>query len=207
LVGSGGMGTVWKVFDKELNETFAIKVLNPDLVADETANKRFQKEAKLASELTHANIAAIFGPGTDTHGRPYIIMRYVDGESLADILKRESKLSEERALDIFKQVCEALSHSHMKGIVHRDIKPSNIIISKTESGGDLVQIVDFGIARYIYEEVTKTQALTKAVDIFGSPNVHEPRTVSRRRNHRSIRHLLTRLRPLRDAHRHSTFYR
>ncbi|MBL0185115.1 MAG: protein kinase [Candidatus Obscuribacter sp.] len=174
LVGSGGMGTVWKVFDKELNETFAIKVLNPDLVADETANKRFQKEAKLASELTHANIAAIFGPGTDTHGRPYIIMRYVDGESLADILKRESKLSEERALDIFKQVCEALSHSHMKGIVHRDIKPSNIIISKTESGGDLVQIVDFGIARYIYEEVTKTQALTKAVDIFGSPMYMSP---------------------------------
>ena len=174
LVGSGGMGTVWKVFDKELNETFAIKVLNPDLVADETANKRFQKEAKLASELTHANIAAIFGPGTDTHGRPYIIMRYVDGESLADILKREGKLSEERALDIFKQICEALSHSHMKGIVHRDIKPSNIIISKTESGGDLVQIVDFGIARYIYEEVTKTQALTKAVDIFGSPMYMSP---------------------------------
>ncbi|MDQ5966728.1 MAG: Non-specific serine/threonine protein kinase [Cyanobacteriota bacterium erpe_2018_sw_39hr_WHONDRS-SW48-000098_B_bin.30] len=174
LVGSGGMGTVWKVFDKELNETFAIKVLNPDLVADETANKRFQKEAKLASELTHANIAAIFGPGTDTHGRPYIIMRYVDGESLADILKREGKLSEERALDIFKQICEALSHSHMKGIIHRDIKPSNIIISKTESGGDLVQIVDFGIARYIYEEVTKTQALTKAVDIFGSPMYMSP---------------------------------
>lgn len=174
LVGSGGMGTVWKVFDKELNETFAIKVLNPDLVADETANKRFQKEAKLASELTHANIAAIFGPGTDTHGRPYIIMRYVDGESLADILKREGKLSEDRALDIFKQICEALSHSHMKGIVHRDIKPSNIIISKTESGGDLVQIVDFGIARYIYEEVTKTQALTKAVDIFGSPMYMSP---------------------------------
>jgi len=174
LVGSGGMGTVWKVFDKYLNETFAIKVLNPDLVADETANKRFQKEAKLASELTHANIAAIFGPGTDTHGRPYIIMRYVDGESLADILKREGKLSEERAIDIFKQICEALSHSHMKGIVHRDIKPSNIIISKTESGGDLVQIVDFGIARYIYEEVTKTQALTKAVDIFGSPMYMSP---------------------------------
>ncbi len=174
LVGSGGMGTVWKVFDKELNETFAIKVLNPDLVADETANKRFQKEAKLASELTHANIAAIFGPGTDNRGRPYIIMRYVDGESLADILKREGKLSEERALDIFKQICEALSHSHMKGIVHRDIKPSNIIISKTESGGDLVQIVDFGIARYIYEEVTKTQALTKAVDIFGSPMYMSP---------------------------------
>jgi hypothetical protein len=101
-------------------------------------------------------------------------MGYVDGESLADILAREGKLSEERALDIFTQICEALSHSHMKGIIHRDIKPSNIIISKTESGGDMVHIVDFGIARCIYDEVTKTQALTKAVDIFGSPRYMSP---------------------------------
>ena len=174
LVGSGGMGTVWKVYDKQLAETFAIKVLKPELISDATALKRFEKEANLASDLTHANIAAIFGPGTDDKGRPYIIMRFVDGESLADILAREGKFSEERALDIFGQICEALSHSHMKGIVHRDIKPSNIIISKTESGGDMVHIVDFGIARCVYDEVTKTQALTKAVDVFGSPRYMSP---------------------------------
>lgn len=168
------MGTVWKVYDKQLAETFAIKVLKPELISDATALKRFEKEANLASDLTHANIAAIFGPGTDDKGRPYIIMRFVDGESLADILAREGKFSEERALDIFSQICEALSHSHMKGIVHRDIKPSNIIISKTESGGDMVHIVDFGIARCVYDEVTKTQALTKAVDVFGSPRYMSP---------------------------------
>ncbi|CAN5138190.1 hypothetical protein BH11CYA1_BH11CYA1_47350 [soil metagenome] len=174
FIGSGGMGSVWKVFDKQLKETFAIKVLKPELLADSIAVKRFEKEANLASDLTHANIAAIFGPGTDTAGRPFIIMGYVDGESLADILTREGKLSEERALDIFTQLCEALAHSHMKGIVHRDIKPSNIIISKTESGGDMVHVVDFGIARCVYDEVTKTQALTKAVDIFGSPRYMSP---------------------------------
>jgi serine/threonine protein kinase len=174
LIGTGGMGTVWKVFDKQLGETFAIKVLNPDLIADATAVKRFEKEANLASDLTHANIAAIFGPGADSQGRPFIIMRYVDGESLADILAAEGKLSEERALNIFSQVCDALAHSHMKGIVHRDIKPSNIIISKTESGADMVHVVDFGIARCVYDEVTKTQALTKAVDIFGSPRYMSP---------------------------------
>jgi hypothetical protein len=101
-------------------------------------------------------------------------MRYVDGESLADILAAEGKLSEERALNIFSQVCDALAHSHMKGIVHRDIKPSNIIISKTESGADMVHVVDFGIARCVYDEITKTQALTKAVDIFGSPRYMSP---------------------------------
>jgi|GEM_PF-596364 len=174
FIGSGGMGSVWKVYDKQLEGTFAVKVLKPELLADATAVKRFEKEANLASDLTHANIAAIFGPGTDSQGRPFIIMGYVDGESLADILAREGKLSEERALDIFTQICEALSHSHIKGIIHRDIKPSNIIISKTESGGDMVHIVDFGIARCIYDEVTKTQALTKAVDIFGSPRYMSP---------------------------------
>lgn len=174
LIGTGGMGTVWKVFDKQLGETFAIKVLNPDLIADATAVKRFEKEANLALDLTHANIAAIFGPGADSQGRPFIIMRYVDGESLTDILAAEGKLSEERALNIFSQVCDALAHSHMKGIVHRDIKPSNIIISKTESGADMVHVVDFGIARCVYDEVTKTQALTKAVDIFGSPSYMSP---------------------------------
>ena len=174
LIGSGGMGTVWKVHDRKLDEFFAIKVLRPELLADDTANKRFQREAKLASELTHTNIAAIFGPGFDAKDRPYIIMRYVDGESLSDILAREGKLSEERAIDIFTQVCEAMAHSHMKGIVHRDIKPSNIVISKTESGADLVQLVDFGIASCVYEERTKTQALTKAVDVFGSPRYMSP---------------------------------
>lgn len=174
FVGSGGMGSVWKVYDKTLGETFAIKVLNSDLIADATAVKRFEKEAKLASDLTHANIAAIFGPGADSAGRPYIIMKYVDGESLADIMAREGKFSEERAIDIFTQICEALQHSHMKGVIHRDIKPSNIIISKTESGGDMVHVVDFGIARCIHEEVTKTQALTKAVDVLGSPRYMSP---------------------------------
>jgi serine/threonine protein kinase len=174
LIGSGGMGTVWKVHDRILDELFAIKVLRPEFLADDTANKRFQREARLASELTHTNIAAIFGPGFDAKDRPYIIMRYVDGESLADILAREGKLSEERAIDIFTQVCEAMAHSHMKGIVHRDIKPSNIVISKTESGADLVQLVDFGIASCVYEERTKTQALTKAVDVFGSPRYMSP---------------------------------
>ena len=174
LLGSGGMGTVWKVHDKELNEEFAVKVLRVELLADDTANKRFQREAQLAAELTHANIAATFCSGFDARQRPYIVMRYVEGESLADILAREGALSDERAVDICFQLCEALAHAHMKGIVHRDIKPGNILISKTESGADLVQLVDFGIARCIYDELTKTQVLTRSVDVCGSPRYMSP---------------------------------
>ena len=174
FVGAGGMGTVWKVHDKTLNQTFAIKVLKPEFLADQSTLKRFQKEAKLATELTHANIAAIFGPGEDKNGHPYLIMSFAEGESLANILKREGKLTPERAEDIFRQVADALAHSHMKGVVHRDIKPSNIIIAKTDSGGDIVQLVDFGIARSIHEQLTKTQALTSANDVFGSPLYMSP---------------------------------
>ncbi|MDX1987088.1 MAG: serine/threonine-protein kinase [Candidatus Obscuribacter sp.] len=174
LLGSGGMGTVWKVHDNKLDEDFAVKVLKGELLTDEVAKKRFQREAELASELTHANIAATFGYGFDGIARPYILMRYVDGESLSDILNREGPLPEERAIDIFVQLCEGMSHSHMKGIVHRDIKPGNIVVSKTESGADLVQLVDFGIANCIYEVRTKTMALTSAVDVLGSPRYMSP---------------------------------
>lgn len=174
FLGAGGMGSVWKVFDKELKEHFAVKVLLPALVADDASLKRFQKEAELASELNHPNIVAIYGAGSDVDGNPTIIMRLVQGESLEDVLKREGKLSEERAIDIAQQICEALVYSHSKGIVHRDVKPSNIIISKTESGADLVQLVDFGIARCVYEQQTATMAITKAVDMLGSPLYMSP---------------------------------
>lgn len=174
ILGSGGMATVWKVHDNELNEDFAVKVLRAGFLTDDTAIRRFEREAQLASELTHANIAATFCSGFDARQRPYIVMRYVEGESLADILAREGALSDERAVDICFQLCEALAHAHMKGIVHRDIKPGNILISKTESGADMVQLVDFGIARCIYDQLTRTQVLTRSVDVCGSPRYMSP---------------------------------
>ncbi|MBS2006408.1 MAG: serine/threonine protein kinase [Cyanobacteria bacterium SZAS TMP-1] len=174
LIGSGGMGTVWKVRDLSLDRILAIKLLRPEMLKDETAVKRFEQEARLAADLTHMNIASIYGPGKDSAGHPFIIMNYVDGESLADILAREGKLDEERAMGIFHQICDALTHSHMKGVIHRDIKPSNIIISKTESGAYVVHVVDFGIAKSIYGDVQSTQALTRTEDTFGSPLYMSP---------------------------------
>lgn len=173
-LGAGGMGSVWKVLDKTLNETFAIKVLHPQYAANEDSIKRIKQEARLAVDLTHANIAAIFGAIEDAQGHPCIVMRYVEGESLQTILAREGKLDPQRAEQIYNQIVDALVHSHMKGIVHRDIKPSNIIISRTESGGEVVKLVDFGIAKSVYEEVSKTQALTRTADIMGSPRYMSP---------------------------------
>lgn len=101
-------------------------------------------------------------------------MRYVEGISLSELMLQEGMLPVDRVLTIFSQVCDALAHSHMKGIVHRDIKPGNIIIAKTEAGNDLVQLVDFGIARCIFDEQSQTQALTRAIDVLGSPRYMSP---------------------------------
>ncbi len=174
FVGSGGMGTVWKVYDKDLKETFAIKVLKPELLADDVSLKRFQQEARLATDLTHANIAAIFGPGEDSKGRPYIIMRYVEGESLAQLIERTGPLDPDRAMELFWQINDALAHSHLKGIVHRDIKPSNIIISRTESGGEIAQLVDFGISSSVHEKAGRDQTLTQTGNVLGSPRYMSP---------------------------------
>lgn len=173
-IGAGGMGSVWKIRDKVLNDTLALKVLHKELLSDESAIKRFKKESVLASELTHANIAAIFGLGEDANGQPYIVMRYAEGLSLAAILEKEGKLAPERAEDIFNQVSEALQHAHMKGIIHRDIKPSNIIVCQTASGADLVQLVDFGIAKSIFEDSSSSKILTQTSSAIGSPLYMSP---------------------------------
>lgn len=168
FVGAGGMGTVWKAFDRELNDTIAIKSMRSELLADQLALSRFEREAELATTLAHVNIAAVYGSGTDKSWHPYIVMQYVEGVSLAEIIASEGKLPEARALDIFRQLCEALVYAHSSGVLHRDIKPSNVIIAKSASGEDIVKLVDFGIASGYYDERGPTQALTQSVGVLGS---------------------------------------
>lgn len=173
LLGRGGMGAVFKVKDTELNRTFAIKVLNSQLVTDATSIKRFEQEARAAKDLTQANLVAVYDYGIGKSGAPFIIMDYLEGENLADILAKEGYLDTARAVDIFIQVVEAVVHAHMKGVIHRDIKPSNIIIEKGPGGTDLVKLVDFGIAKVLPTETQRTQ-MTQTGEIFGSPLYMSP---------------------------------
>lgn len=176
LLGQGGMGSVYKVRDKQLNKTLAIKVLRKELAADRQAVRRFELEASAASELTHMNLVPVYGNGQTDQGLPYLIMDYVDGESLSDVLRFEKKLAVSRSLDIFMQTCEALSHAHMKGVIHRDLKPSNIMITKTTSGGDIIHLLDFGIAKILPNEATDGEKtnLTQTGEVFGSPLYMSP---------------------------------
>ena len=129
-IGEGAMAYVWKVRDKSIDQILALKLLRKELTQDPEAVSRFQQEARLTMQLEHPHIAAVYEPGNDKNGRPYILMDFVPGETLQQLLAREGKLAEERALGIFEQICQALSYAHMHGIVHRDIKPSNIMIDR-----------------------------------------------------------------------------
>ena len=174
LLGKGGMGAVYKVRDKVLDKLFAIKVLKRELVEDAASVKRFEQEAKAASGLTHANLCAVYSYGAPASGSPFIVMDYLPGKNLAEILQKEGYLEVPRALDLFLQVSEAMAHAHHKGVVHRDIKPTNIIISTDDSGNDFAKLVDFGIAKVLPSSEKTQQQLTQTGEIFGSPLYMSP---------------------------------
>lgn len=172
-IGQGGMGSVYKVLDKTLGKTFAVKILRYELAQDKDAVKRFTQEAEAASRLTHANLGNVYDQGKTGSGAPYLVMDYLNGLSLSDVIRNE-EISLDRFFDIFIQVCEGLDHAHKKGIIHRDLKPSNIIISKSPDGNDLVHLVDFGIAKVLAKPGETLTSLTQTGDIFGSPLYMSP---------------------------------
>jgi serine/threonine protein kinase len=171
FIGSGGMGLVYSVVDRDLDKSFAIKVLRSELIADKMTIKRFEQEAKTVATLTHPNLAAIHGQGRTKDGAPYLVMDLVVGSSVSDILRNEYCLDAPTALDVFAQVTAALAYAHRKGVVHRDLKPSNILIC---SDTGLVKVVDFGIAKLLPTNEQGKVDLTQTGDIFGSPLYMSP---------------------------------
>ncbi len=143
LLGSGGMGDVYLAQDTQLDRKVAIKFLQPQQVADSRSRERLVREARAAAKLDHPNICSIYQVVDDEH-RSFIVMQYVEGETLATHIAGRP-LSTERFLDIATQVAGALAEAYSKGIVHRDIKPQNIMI--TPAGR--VQVLDFGLARTV----------------------------------------------------------
>jgi tRNA A-37 threonylcarbamoyl transferase component Bud32/uncharacterized RDD family membrane protein YckC len=173
LIGRGGMASVYKIYDKTLGKVFAAKVMNEELAVEATARKRFAQEIEAASSMTHGNIAAVYSHGVTEKSLPFICMDYLEGETLASMIKREGKLEPRHAALIFQQVCEALTHAHMKGIIHRDITPGNIFINRNEDGVEVVKLVDFGLAKLEYRSTDSTK-LTQTGALLGSPFYMSP---------------------------------
>ncbi len=154
-LGSGGMGEVYLAEDTLLDRKVAIKVLPPDAVADEQAKKRLIREAKAAAKLDHPNICAIYEVGEED-GRAFIVMQYVEGETLARrLLTKPPNLME--SLDVAIQVCDALAQAHSLGVIHRDVKPQNLMITSRNQ----VKVMDFGLAKVVRDtSLTESQAVT-----------------------------------------------
>ena len=164
LLGRGGMAEVRKGTDVRLGRTVAIKRLRTDLASDATFQARFRREAQSAASLNHPAIVSVYDTGEEmsTDGsnvaQPYIVMEYVAGRTLRDIIREGRKILPERALEITSGVLAALDYSHRAGIIHRDIKPGNVMLTPS---GD-VKVMDFGIARAV-SDASSTMTQTAAV--------------------------------------------
>jgi len=175
VIGGGGMGLVYKARHTMMNRIVAIKMLHQHLTSSPDALKRFKLEAQAASCIRVPNILDIYDFGVSDDGQPYMVMDYLEGISLMDILEREKRLPVLRALNIFIQACAGLSHAHQSGVLHRDLKPSNImLVDYGEDQIDFVKIVDFGIAKLLNPTDGESADLTKTGEVYGSPLYMSP---------------------------------
>jgi eukaryotic-like serine/threonine-protein kinase len=170
IVGRGGMAEVFRARDIRLDRVVAVKTLREDLARDATFQARFRREAQSAASLNHPSIVAVYDTGEDMSEPshvPYIVMEYVDGRTLRDLLRDDRRLLPERALEITDGVLRALDYSHRHGIVHRDIKPGNVMLTRTGE----VKVMDFGIAR----AVSDAQAtMTQTAQVIGTAQYLSP---------------------------------
>ncbi len=172
--GSGGLGVVYRARDTYLDKIVAIKVLLSNHDSREMA--KFQREAKVASSLNHPNLVTVLDFGVTSKNRPYMVMEFVDGKTLEILIKQRERLPLDESLKIFLQICQGLAHVHSRGVLHRDLKPSNIILVG-ETVGELVKIVDFGLAKATNDSLEQT--LTNAGELVGSPFYMSPEQAGR----------------------------
>jgi serine/threonine-protein kinase len=170
VVGRGGMAEVYRARDIRLDRIVAVKTLREDLARDATFQARFRREAQSAASLNHPSIVAVYDTGEDMAGPthvPYIVMEYVDGRTLRELLRDDRRLLPERALEITDGVLRALDYSHRNGIIHRDIKPGNVMLTRSAE----VKVMDFGIAR----AVSDAQAtMTQTAQVIGTAQYLSP---------------------------------
>lgn len=170
ILGFGGMSEVHLARDLRLSRDVAIKVLRADLARDPTFYLRFRREAQNAAALNHPAIVAVYDTGeaeTDAGPLPYIVMEYVDGDTLRDIVRSTGPMAPRKAMEVIADVCAALDFSHRNGIVHRDVKPANIMINRAGA----VKVMDFGIARAISDA---SSPMTQTAAVIGTAQYLSP---------------------------------
>ncbi|MBI4533628.1 MAG: serine/threonine protein kinase, partial [Candidatus Melainabacteria bacterium] len=174
VIGHGGMGVVYKAKHELMDRVVAIKMLQSQLISDSLSVKRFQQEARAASKLKHPNVITLFDFGVSPTGQPYLVMDYLKGISLSEVIKRDGHVGVDRCLKIFMQACSALEHAHEQGVIHRDLKPGNIMLVEEGDEKDFVKVVDFGVAKLLWGSDEEGQRLTQTGEVCGSPVYMSP---------------------------------
>ena len=171
VIGQGSMGVVYKCHDTVMDTVVAIKTLRLQGKADERQHLRFQAEARAAGRLRHQNLIRVHDFGYTNDGMPFLVMDFVAGEPLFDILKREKRWHYLRAVNLFSQVAEGLFHAHERGVIHRDLKPANLMVTSAPNGCEAVTIVDLGVAKILRgaDDTDGNDTLTRTGEICGSP--------------------------------------
>src|SRR5512135_3623645 len=165
LLGQGGMGSVWAGRHVTLGQAVAIKFVHPRLAKSSEARRRFEIEAKAAARINSRHAVKVHDHGVTDDGHPYIVMEYLEGETLEDAIRKRGPLLLPEVTTIITQVSRALEAAHEAGIIHRDLKPDNIFLARDPEAGKLgytVKVVDFGIAKLVSEESGVAQGSTQA---------------------------------------------
>ena len=167
LLGRGGMGAVYRVWDEELNRDVALKLIRPEIAADADVIERFKREIQLSSRVTHKNVLRVYDLG-EADGTRFLTMQFVEGRDLSSLIKELGPLPVPRLISLFRQICQGLEAAHEQGVVHRDLKPQNIMVE----GNDNVLITDFGLAKNL-----GASAMTELGALMGTPAYMSPEQV------------------------------
>jgi len=174
LIGMGGMGVVVAARHIELDERVAIKMLLPHLPASGEPAARFLREAKAAIRIKNEHVVRVLDVGRTDTGSPYIVMEYLDGQDLGQLLERTGPLPVEDTVDYVMQACEAIAAAHALGIVHRDLKPANLFLASASDGTAFVKVLDFGISKIAETASSQQPGLTSTATVMGTPCFMSP---------------------------------
>jgi serine/threonine-protein kinase len=178
ILGAGGMGMVVAATHTQLGQRVAIKFMKVDDAHDEQAVGRFLREARAAVALANEHVTRVLDVGTLENGAPYMVMEYLAGVDLCEMLRRDGPLTVPAAVEVILQACEALAEAHARGIVHRDLKPANLFATVRSDGTRLVKVLDFGISKTIdFGGSGSAQNLTHSGMVMGSPGYMSPEQV------------------------------
>ncbi|MFC1642226.1 serine/threonine-protein kinase [Myxococcota bacterium] len=174
LLGAGGMGSVYRAEHVHMRKAVAIKVLHRDMTALPEMVARFEREAIASARIEHPNVAGATDFGQLDDGSFFLVLEFVEGQSLRWVLEREGPLPPPRAAEIARQIASALAAAHGAHIVHRDLKPENVMLVSRGDGVDWIKVLDFGIAKVTVEELRDQPALTQYGSVFGTPEYMAP---------------------------------